>query len=53
MRLSAAETYVVVEGLKMLLAAEDVANDEEIRELVSQTLKRFERSHAALARLEW
>lgn len=50
MRLSAAETYVVVEGLKLLL---EEANDDELKELTRQTLKRFERSHAALARLEW
>ena len=37
----------------MLLDAEDFANDDELKELIGQTLKRFERSHAALARLEW
>ena len=52
MKMNAAETYVAVCGLKLLLQSEQAGNDASLRRQAERTLKRLWRSHQVLARLE-
>lgn len=52
MKMNAAETYVAVCGLKLLLQSEQAGNDASLRRQAERTLKRLQRSHHVLARLE-